>query len=370
MKKAFFYLAVFFIVFSLTVPSLIAEETERKSGEANSTEMKIVIKDPSEKEQGKEIVKEEKIARMYEPDEVRDLIAEIRRQRDEIQSLRDEVARLRRLVEGQPEPEKPLIRRGNGSPPRRLEPTPMQAPPPREYREPERPEPQREIIRPEERRPEQVFEIESEIAPLEEKIADQPYNKEARIRLAEIYKKVGRKEEAIFQYNEVIRIASIEQKIKELMNSMKEYPEIMDIRIQIAEQYKEIGDLDNALRYYEEYIKLKGIGGLSEESKPGLDLNMGEVISSNAEEVVLKTFEGDTATFKVPKWQQEDGKWLSDKEISEKAQSLKQGVKVKIIWEPIEGEKVIRSIEFLNDYTSFSVSYISKQKEDSSLCSE
>jgi len=116
-------------------------------------------------------------------------MAEIKRQREEIESLRDEVARLRGLVEGRPEQEKSLIRRGNGNPPRRLEPTQ----PFREYREPERSEPQREIIKPEENRPEQGSEIDLEMKSLEEKIAMQPYNKDAHVKLAGIYKKVEEK---------------------------------------------------------------------------------------------------------------------------------------------------------------------------------
>jgi tetratricopeptide (TPR) repeat protein len=348
MKRVFFVLMISLVVFCITIPSLLADEPEKKSDEANSAENIIIIKEPSEKEQGKEIIKEEKIVKLYESDEIRDLIAEIKRQREEIQSLRDEVARLSRLVEERPEPEKPLIRRGNGNPPRRLEPTQ----PLREYREPERLEPQREIIQPEEKRPEQVSEIESEINSLEEKISDQPYNKDARIKLAGIYKKVGRKEEAIFQYLETMRIKSIEENIKITMDNN---PNNSETYLSIANLYKELGDLDNSLLYYEKYLKYKGFSGLSDEIKPReseeakseSDFNMGEVISSSAEEVVLKTFEGDTATFKVPKWGNKDGSYTPDKEISEMTQKLDKGKKVKIIWNKIEGQKIIQDIEIL-----------------------
>lgn len=345
MKRVFFILTTLLFIFCITIPSLLADEPEKKPNEASSAEKRIIVKEPSEKEQGKEIVKEEKIVKLYEPDEIRDLMAEIKRQREEIESLRDEVARLRGLIEGQPEPEKPLIRRGNGNPPRRLEP----AQPFREYREPVRLEPQREIINPEENRPEQVSEIESEMNSLEEKIAMQPYNKDARVKLAGIYKKVGRKEDAISQYNEALGIQAIESEIERSMDFIKENPENTETRMQIAEKYRTIGDLDNALRYYEECIKIEGIGSLSEEAKSESDFNLGEVMSSSAEEVVIKTFEGDTATFKVPKMGNNDGSYTPDKKISEMALSLDKGKKVKIIWNKIEGQKVIHDIEILKE---------------------
>jgi len=146
---------------------------------------------------------------------------------------------------------------------------------------------------------------------------------------------------------EVLRIESFESKIEGYIGILKEYPDGLGIRIDIASQYKEIGDLDNALRYYEEYMKLKGIGGLSEEPKSESDFNMGEVISSSTEEVVIKTLEGDTATFKVPKWGNKDGSYTPDKEISEMTQKLDKGKKVKITWNKIEGQKVIQDIEIL-----------------------
>lgn len=230
MKKPFFYFAILFIIFGLMIPSLFAKESEKKSDEANKPEIKL--KDNTEKEK------------------INDLISEIRRQREEIQSLREEINNLRMLIGNQPQQERPLIRRGEGELPRRLESEPQ--PPQREFREPERLESRMESPRPDERRPEPVSEIDPEMNSLEEKTFDQPYNKEARIKLAQIYKNVGRKEDAIFQYLEVIRIESIEREIKDLTEIVKTKPEL---NIDLANKYKEIGDLDNAMRYYEDYIK-------------------------------------------------------------------------------------------------------------------
>jgi tetratricopeptide (TPR) repeat protein len=303
MKKVFSCLVGLFFIFCLIIPSLFAEESEKKSDEANKSEIRVMIKDSPENEQIKVLDNDNEkedddkdVEAWNESDVIRDLIAEVRRQREEIQALREEIGQLRRLIEERIRLNEPLIRRGDGNPPRRFQPDYL--PPNREYRE--RDEGQRK----------EPNDIENEIRRLEGKIKEQPDNIDARMMLADLYRQMGKFDAAFNQYETVLKMKP---------------------------------DFDPARKALEELKKKP------EESKPKEDFNMGEVILSGPDGIVLKTFEGDTVTFKVPKRQQEDGSWMPDKGIEEKVKSIDKGVKVKIIWNEIEGQRVIRSIERIEE---------------------
>jgi len=292
MKRAYILFVTLIFIISIFSPLTFAEKPEKKSDEANKVETKIIIK--KEKPENEDIIKHEKeINIFYKSDEMFDLIREVRRLREEIEHLRDEIARLRRLIEERPE--RPLIRRSMGNPPRKFE--DAEQFPPREFRN-------------EEPKRKDLDDINLEIKRLEDKVKRDPKNVDARMMLADLYREIGNTKLAIEQYEAVIKI-----------------------RPDFDPPYKAIDELKNN----------------QEQAKPKFDFNMGEVISSSIEEVELKTLEGDITTLKVPKWQKEDGTWATDKEIGGKAESLKIGSKVKITWELIEGEKIIRSIEPMNE---------------------
>jgi tetratricopeptide (TPR) repeat protein len=302
MKKVFACLVGLFFIFCLIVPSLFAEESEKKSDEANKAEIRVMIKDSHENERIKDFDDcnekdddDDDDEAWQKSDVIRDLMAEVRLQREEIQALREEIGQLRRLIEERIRLNEPLIRRGDGNPPRRFQPDYL--PPNREYRE--RDEGQRK----------EPNDIENEIRRLEEKTKQQPDSIDARMMLADLYRQMGKFDAAFNQYETVLKIKP---------------------------------DFDPARKALEELKKKP------EESKPK-EYNMGEVILSGPDGIVLKTFEGDTTTFIVPKSQQKDGSWMPNKEIEEKVKSLDKGVKIKIIWNEIEGRRVIRSIERIEE---------------------
>jgi tetratricopeptide (TPR) repeat protein len=150
----------------------------------------------------------------------------------------------------------------------------------------------------------QPMNMESDIRMLEEKVKREPNNAEAHMKLGELYSKRGKIDAAINQYEMVTKI-----------------------RPDFDPPYAALERLRNQ--------------GKEREAQPEGEFNMGEVISSNMEYVTIKTFEGNTVAFKVPRVKKDDGSWVSKMDIPEK------GARVKIFWNGVEGQKVIKRMEFL-----------------------
>lgn len=295
MKKIFAVIIAGLFALLLINSLSLSEESEMKPDEKAKIEAKIETKDAI-KEPVKEMEKEcddERLEKRegHERDIYRELFEMIRQQNEEIRQLREEIFRLRRMIEERMPMPQPQIRRGEGNPPRRFE-----GERPREdYQRFDRP---REFERP--------MEIDSEIRKLEEKVRREPDNVDAHMNLARLYEDKGMIESAIKQYRIVTRIRP---------------------------------DFDPP------YTAIKRLEARIREFRPEEEFNIGEVISSSIEEVTIKTLEGDTITFKVPKIRRDDGTWAPNKEIGDRANALKKGEKVKIFWNRVEGEKIIRRIE-------------------------
>ncbi|MGB9595263.1 MAG: tetratricopeptide repeat protein [Candidatus Poribacteria bacterium] len=290
MKRAFMItMAFIFILFSLN-SFCLAEEAEKKPQEEANVEYKAEAREAF-KEPVREFERERDEGRIF-----RELFDMIRQQNEEIRQLREEIFRLRKLIEERMPVPQPLIRRGEGNPPRRLD----EGQPREEYQrfDEQRLDRPREFERP--------MEIDSEIRNLEDKVRRDPNNIDARMRLARLYEDRGKIESAIEQYK-------IITKIKPDFNPP--------------------------------YTAIKRLEARQRESRPEEEFNIGEVISSSIEEVTIKTLEGETVTFKVPKVRKDDGTWAPNKEIGDRANALKKGEKVKIFWNRVEGEKIIRRIE-------------------------
>jgi len=292
MRRAFVFLTVLTLIFSLSCVLSISQEVEKKEGEVEGKkveekrEIKIIKEIPVP---DRPPMPEERppVLQLREMPFER-LFAELERQRREIQALREEIAELREMLKNLFAPRR-FWRGWEYIPPKRLEPERRQL---RERWEPRKPDIER------------APDIELEIGRLEDQIRRMPEDVELRMKLADVYRKAGRIEAAIDQY-----------KI------------ILDIK----------PDFDPAYRALEE------LKPMPEEEKG--EFSIGEVISSNEGEVILKTLEGDTVTFKVPRWQKDDGSWVLDEQIAKMAKSLDIGKRVKIRWSEVEGERVIRHIE-------------------------
>lgn len=291
MKRVFVITMAFVFVLFLLNSMCLAEEAEKKSDEKAKIEPKMEIREFPEP------------VREFERDESRilyELRDMIRQQNEEIRQLRDEIFRLRRMIEERMPIPQPQIRRGEGRPPKRLD----EGRPREEYQrfDEKRTERPKEFERPLER----PMEIDSEIRNLEDKVRRDPNNIDAHMRLARLYEDRGRIESAIEQYKIVTKIK----------------PD-----------------------FEPPYTAIRRLEARQREIRPEEEFNIGEVISSSIEEVTIKTLEGATVTFKVPKMRKDDGTWAPNKEIGDRANALKKGEKVKIFWNMVEGEKIINRIE-------------------------
>lgn len=283
MKRTFIITMALAFALFLSNSLSLAVEAEKKPQEEAKVEHKA---------ETRETLKEP--IREFERDEgkiLRELFDMIRQQNEEIRQLREEIFRLRQIIEGKMPMPQPQIRRSEGRPPRRLD----EGRPREEYQRSDRP---REFEKP--------SEIDSEIRNLEEKVRRDPNNIDARMRLARLYEDRGKIESAIEQYKIITKIKP---------------------------------DFDPP------YTAIKRLEARQREFRPEEEFNIGEVISSSIEEVTIKTLEGETVTFKVPKIKKDDGTWAPNKDIGDRANALKKGERVKIFWNRVEGEKIIRRIE-------------------------
>lgn len=288
MKRAFTIAMAFVFILFLSNTFCLAEEIEKKPQEEAKVEYEAETVETLKEPIGE-----------FEGDEgriLRELFDMIKRQNEEIRQLREEIFRLRQIIEQRMPIPQPQIRRSEGRPPRRLE----EERPREEYGRPY----EQRYDRP--RESERPSEVDSEIRNLEDKVRRDPNNIDARMKLARLYEERGKIESAIEQYKAIT-------KIKPDFNP----------------PYTAIQRLEARLK----------------KMQPEEEFNIGEVISSNIEEVTIKTLEGETMTFKVPKVRKDDGTWTLNKEIGDRAKALKKGERVKIFWNRVEEERIIRRIE-------------------------
>ena len=303
MKRLFVGLAALAIILSLPCTLLVAQDKEEEPREhaehMRSRNAKAHHSEEREREehqrdmehQGREEGHDERpcwgLERLYDR-----LFEELERQRHEIRALREEVAELLRMLEEQSAPAR--SRRG-----RRWE---------------REPRPFRERSEMERRHTRREPDIDMEIRELQEAVERHPDNVDLRMKLGHLYREIGRVEDAIGQYKAALEIRP---------------------------------DFDAPHR------ALKELGyrfpDRRREEEERLEDSAGVVISSNEKEVVVKTREGDTVTFRVPSWQKDDGSWVLNEDLSELAKSLEPDQKVKILWREREEQRFIHRMERIEE---------------------
>jgi tetratricopeptide (TPR) repeat protein len=152
----------------------------------------------------------------------------------------------------------------------------------------------------------------------------------------------------------------IEGEMRELEESVERRPDDIELRMKLARAYREAGKVEAAIMQYKAaleikpgfdppYKALKELGyrfpDEPRDRERPLEDSIGEVISTNEKEVKLKTREGETVVFRVPHRQKDDGSWVLNDDLSEMAKSLERSDQVKIVWQEVEGRKVIRRME-------------------------
>jgi tetratricopeptide (TPR) repeat protein len=341
MKKVFAIITgIIFVLFLLNTLAL-AEESEKKPDEKAKIETKVevhkIVKE-SDREIGEEQENEEleKDDEGDENDEIfyRKLFEMINRQNEQIQQLKEEIGRLRRLIE------------------ERSAPQPMN--------------------------------MESDIRMLEEKVRREPDNAEAHMKLGELYAKRGNINGAISQYEMVTKIKPdlnepyialkrlramrdqgrqqpmerpIDSEIQKLEEKVKQEPNNYEAYMRLGHLYEEKDRIGAAMERYQKAAKIRPdyeqpgreidrLKAKQREPRPEMESNAGEIISLNMEFITIKTLDGNkVVAFRVPKVKKDNGEWVPNMDIVEKAKSLGEGAKVRIFWGEIEGRRVIKRIE-------------------------
>ena len=76
-----------------------------------------------------------------------------------------------------------------------------------------------------------------------------------------------------------------------------------------------------------------------------LEDSVGEVISTNENEIKVKTREGDVVTFKIPYRETDDGEKVLNDDFVDFAKSLDKSARVKILWYKKDEHRFIHRIE-------------------------
>ena len=288
MKRVFTIAIALAVILSLSYTFLMAQESREESEEARDMDHR----------QGK-IERDEDSPRYAErghrmpemPDMMCHRLMEmLEHQMHEIRALREEIAELRGILIGQGS-----MRWRD----QRRDPEPRRE---RERREPERRDVRRDA------------DIEGQIREIEAAVERRPDDVELRMRLAHLYREVDRIEAAVVQYKAALEIdPAFDPPYHALEELGREFPDMF------------------------------------REKEEPLEDSAGEVISANEAEIVLKTREGETVTFKVPSRRKEDGSWVLNEDFSELAKSLEQGERLIILWREVEGQRVIRRIEKMEE---------------------
>ena len=301
MKRGLVILAALTIILTLSYALSMAQEAGERPREAGRREIE-------EKREAEQLEKEAALDRLIEqrkrmreaPERLYEkLFAELERQRNEIRALREEIGALRRMLEDQYALRRLRRDRRRQIRPRRWEPRrESEHMPLRDRWEPER----REIRR--------DPDIDMEIRELREALERRPDDIEPRMRLADLYREVGKIEAAIEQYKAALEIApGFDPPYRALRELGYKFPD------------------------------------MPRDREEPLKDSAGEVISTSEAEITLRILEGDVVTFKVPSRRKEDGSWVLNEDFSEFAKSLEPGTRVKILWREAEGQKFIRRIE-------------------------
>ncbi len=163
---------------------------------------------------------------------------------------------------------------------------------------------------------------------------------------------------------DVRRDGDIEGQIREVEAAVERRPDDIELRMRLAHLYREVNRIQDATMQYKAalgidpafdppYHALEELGhrfpDMFREREEPLEDSAGEVISANEAEIVLKTREGETVTFKVPSRRKEDGSWVLNEDFSELAKSLEPGERLIILWREVEGQRVIRRIEKMEE---------------------
>jgi len=157
---------------------------------------------------------------------------------------------------------------------------------------------------------------------------------------------------------------NIEMRLRRLQEEVERNPGNAELRVELGHFYWRLGDIEAAYRQFKAALEIapdfeEAFGSLEKlrgefpdisrvpVEKPLRD-SAGEVISANKEEIKLQIFESDdVVTFNVPFVQNEVGEWVLNEDFAHFAGSLKPGMRIKILWQEMEDRRVIRKIERL-----------------------
>ena len=177
---------------------------------------------------------------------------------------------------------------------------------------------------------------------------------------------------------------NIERDIEEVQEAMRRNPNDPELHVKLAHLYQEVDHLDAAIEQYKAALSInpdfdpafRGLEELrtkypdiSREPRPDwpggdpdmpnwigepeqerpLEKNAGTVASADKRHIALKTFEGETFTFRVPLRQKDDGSWVLNEDFARYAGSLEPGTRIAILWEEVDGGRVIRRIERIGE---------------------
>ena len=173
--------------------------------------------------------------------------------------------------------------------------------------------------------------IERDIEEVQEALKRNPNDPELHTKLAHLYLEVDHLDAAVEQYKMALSInPDFDPAFRGLEELRAKYP---DISRELREERPE-GDPD--------------ISRDPEPERP-LEDNAGTVVSADKRHITLKTFEGETFTFRVPLRRKDDGSWVLNEDFAEYAGSLKPGTQIAIVWEEVDGNRVIRKIERMEE---------------------
>ena len=172
---------------------------------------------------------------------------------------------------------------------------------------------------------------------------------------------------------------NIERELNEIRSAVERDPNNPELRTKLGNVLWEVGDFHGAFEQYKTALSINPDFGPAFEAMerlreefPDLSREMrereperdreperererpvedaaGTVISANKEELKLKTWEGEIITFRVPFIRRDDGSWALNEDLAHFVGSLEPGARVGLLWEEVEGRRVIRRIEPLEE---------------------
>ena len=175
--------------------------------------------------------------------------------------------------------------------------------------------------------------IERDIGEAEEALRRNPNDPELHTKLAHLYLEVDNPDAAMKQYKIALSIdPNFDPAFHGLEELRAKYP---DISREPGPDWGGDPDMPNWI-------------GEPEPERP-FEKNAGTVVSADKRQITLKTFEGETFTFRVPLRQKDDGTWVLNEDFAGYAGSLEPGTRIAILWEEVDGGRVIRRIERIGE---------------------